>query len=389
MVSKSNYLWKLNLFLVSTLFLTFFSGCGFLPMEEEVLAPPLVEPEQVTYKTEAVKRGYMEKSITVTGYFVPVKMEPHFFRHSSGRLKTFHVGYGDVVKEGDLLAELLTDSLENDITYQQFDVDAKTRSLEYYKEVSAMDLELAKQELAELESKYAAMKETPDLYSVEEINNIEDNIRKKQVDLQKLELNIQNQIFLKSNELEIAKMKLESLKQQLEKSRLYAKIDGRITFISRHVEGDYIDAFTTVAVISDERELQIEYNGREASNFKLGMQVEVTIGNEVYTGEVVMNPTSVPYEELDKYRETVRFTLDKIPEGVKRGDSARIKLMLEARDNTLMVPSNAVRLYMGNRIVYVLEDGIRVEKRVETGIEQGNMVEIIDGLTEGELVIID
>ena len=78
-----------------------------------------------------------------------------------------------------------------------------------------------------------------------------------------------------------------------------------------------------------------------------------------------------------------------MPEGVKPGDNVTIKLTLEQKLNTLTVPRSAVRMYMGNKLVYVLEDGLRIEKQVETGIEQGNMTEILEGLEEGELVIIN
>lgn len=366
------------------------SGCGLLSREKAVLAPPLVEPEQVNYKTEPVVRQDMEKSITVTGYFVTAIKQNHYFRYLGGRIKKIHVRYNDMVKQGDLLAELLTDNIETDIKYQQIDVDSKVKALEFYKQTSEMDLEAAREELAKAEKKRAAMLETPGIYSAEDIRNIEDDIKVKKANLQKLELTIQNQLDIKNKDLEIARLKLQSLMNQLEKSRLYAQMDGQVVHIANVGEGNSIDAYTTVVTLADVNELEIEYVGREAGNFRNGMKVELTVKKETFSGEVIRVPADVPFEEYERYRETVRFrVVGRMPEGVKPGDNVTIKLTLEQKLNTLTVPRSAVRMYMGNKLVYVLEDGLRIEKQVETGIEQGNMTEILEGLEEGELVIIN
>jgi macrolide-specific efflux system membrane fusion protein len=44
---------------------------------------------------------------------------------------------------------------------------------------------------------------------------------------------------------------------------------------------------------------------------------------------------------------------------------------------------------MGKNLVYVLEDGLRIEKYVETGVESTTEIEIIKGVEPGEQVIID
>ena len=83
--------------------------------------------------------------------------------------------------------------------------------------------------------------------------------------------------------------------------------------------------------ISDDRELQIQYTGREASNFKPGMKVEITIKNEVYTGEVVEPTLSEDTKVYEWSKDAVRFKMDKNPDGVKKDDMVKVKLVLETR----------------------------------------------------------
>src|SRR5690606_16392326 len=63
-----------------------FTGCYFFPKEEEVLAPPIKVPAEISYETLEVKRGTIQNIIRVTGNFVPVSQEDVYFTKSD-RLK--------------------------------------------------------------------------------------------------------------------------------------------------------------------------------------------------------------------------------------------------------------------------------------------------------------
>ena len=54
----------------------------------------------------------------------------------------------------------------------------------------------------------------------------------------------------------------------------------------------------------------------------------------------------------------------------------------------LILPRNVVSLYSGESYVQVLEDGVKKERVIETGIKNVTDVEVVDGLEEGEVVII-
>ena len=44
------------------------SGCYFFPAEEELLEPPTIAPDEVTYSTYTAKLKTIENTVTVTGY---------------------------------------------------------------------------------------------------------------------------------------------------------------------------------------------------------------------------------------------------------------------------------------------------------------------------------
>ena len=80
------------------------SGCNFLPVEEEELAPPLMQPAKIEYKTEPAQRGTLIQQLRLSGSFQPEVQLSLSFEDQGGRLKEKHVRLGQEVKAGDLIA---------------------------------------------------------------------------------------------------------------------------------------------------------------------------------------------------------------------------------------------------------------------------------------------
>lgn len=389
MLSKL-YLFKMVKIIAFSLVFVLCAGCGVFPSEEEALVPPLAVPEEITYKTMDAKVGRIEESIKGNANFVPYDEKSIFFEKSSGRLKELYAKVGENVKKGSLIAELLTDDIERQIANQEITVNSKQKDLEYTKSISDIEIKMSQDELKELQKKYDTMIKISDTYSKNEIESAKISLENQKNVLEKLKLNLSNQLELKKNDLESAKIVLQGLKKDFENSRLLSPVDGIITYTASLKEGEFVDAFKIVATIAKPGDLQLKYKGMDANKFELGMKVEVTTDDDKKcTGEVGLTKNSVPIEEMEKYADTVLIKLDKIPEGVKSGSSADIKLVLKASDNALIIPKSAVQKYMGKDIVYVLEKNVRVERYVEVGIESINEVQIIEGIEAGEKVIVE
>ena len=112
--------WLPCLSLVVALVMT--TGCFLLPKEEEMLAPPLMEPPEITYEWREARIGTIVDDFRVTGSFVYTVQRDLSFRDRGGRLKAIYVGYGEEVYAGQLLAELDTDSLLYQISMQEINV---------------------------------------------------------------------------------------------------------------------------------------------------------------------------------------------------------------------------------------------------------------------------
>lgn len=380
---------KSFLLIVLTVSILAVSGCSLFPMEEDVLTPPLAEPEEITYQTEEARIGNIEDSIQRSAYFIPIMYESLFFRYRGGRMKDIYVNVGATVKAGDLVAELLSDSLEREIEQQSILVNSKIKDCAYAEQLAEIEMKAAKDKLETLEENYLSMKQKTEIYAVNEIERAFEEMKSQQLLVEKMQLNYSNQIEMKKTEVALAELKLKQLKEEMELNKLISPVSGIVTYIMNAKEGDMVDAYTTILSIADPSILQLEYKGDSAKDFKLGMKVEVTINKEAYQGEVVLTPQSVPYEQYEKYKDTILIKPEVLPPDVERGDRASIKLVRDSSENTVIIPKRALRSYMGKDLVYVLEDGLRIEKYVKIGVQTSTEVEILEGILPGELVIVD
>ena len=86
---------------------------------------------------------------------------------------------------------------------------------------------------------------------------------------------------------------------------------------------------------------------------------------------------------------STRVTLEKsVSElGMNVGDRVRITVELERSVETLWLPPQAVRTFEGRNFVVIQEDGGQRRLDVAIGIRSSDRLEILDGLSEGQIVI--
>ncbi len=337
---RTNLLGVIALMLLSAFFMTALSGCYFFPKEEEVLAPPIKVPEEITYETIEVKRGTIENTIRVSGSFVSVSQKDLFYEDRGGRLKEIYAVLGQNVKKGDVLAMIYTDNIENDIKLQELAVqraqlvyeDAKTR------------------------------------YEIE-------GGSKTEMEMAKLDY--------ESNVL-----RLESLKAELQKAKLVAPISGQVVYVTNTKLGEYVNAYQTIVRIADPNQLQLRYSQDKVYSFSLGMKATVKIDNEEYEAEVTMTPTEAPEDADELTKKSVFLKVKDLPGDVKIGKNASISLTLEKQENVIVIPKQLINNFANRKFVNVLKDNIREERDIEVGIQNDTEAEVIKGLEEGELLIV-
>ncbi len=363
------------------------SGCSLVPKEEEVLAPVLKQPPKVVYNTVEIKPTTFEKKIEATGTMISTNLKELSFSNSSGRLKSINVNVGDTVKKGDLLAELLSADLDTQIKEQELLLNQSKLELETIKLNFQKDNSLLKKQLDSLKQKLEKMKTISDAYSKEEIKDLQDQIEEKEITY-KNSVDIQNNnIKVQENSIKLCQLKLDTLKQSFENSRIIAPIDGVVNYITDIQEGSNIDAFTTVVCLADPKALQISSTVGTVSPFLLGMKVDVKIKNLETKGEVIMTPAEAPLDANEFTKSTIRVKLDKLTPDIVIGDYAQITLFQMKKENVIVIDTNLIRIAGDRRFVNVLEDGVKKERDIEIGAQNQTQTSVEKGLSVGDLLI--
>jgi len=105
------------------------------------------------------------------------------------------------------------------------------------------------------------------------------------------------------------------------------------------------------------------------------------------TGEVVeVDTLGTVNQGVASY--DVKIAFDVQDERVKPGMSVSVNIITESKAGVLLVPLTAVKTMGKNSYVEILVDGQAQRKTVTVGSSSDTMIEIVEGLEEGEEIII-
>lgn len=320
------------------------SGCSVLPAEEEPLQPPLIQKKEQSYETTTVKRGNMQLYLTSVATADSNENKSVAYTESGGQLKKMLVAEGDTVSVGTPIAELDTGDLPTRIRLQKLTVEQK--------EINFAD----------------AVKHNSD----------KNTIRLFQIDLDR------------------EKLVLDSLVKEYNKSLLFSPIAGTITYLNTIKPGQTVEAQATMAVISNPNDVNFVFEAtdvKKIANVKVNEPVELTIDSKKYTGKVIQTPSTAPDTEDKKLRsrnaKSIIISLPAPKPKIKIGQYADFKLFLEKRDNVLIIPRNTLKSSFGRYTVSTIDNDRVKELDVEVGLITSSEVEIIQGLDEGQKIIIE
>ena len=169
-----------------------------------------------------------------------------------------------------------------------------------------------------------------------------------------------------------------------------AEFDGVVTEVNA-VEGGTVAPGSQLLKLESTQDVmvRITVTKYDLDKIAVGQKAKVTIGSKEYEGKV---------EKINKMAEqnnsgaSVVGTEIKITNpdsNVILGVEAKVVISTAQEENAVLIPVTAVNVDMEGEFVYVVEEGILVKKRVVTGISSDTMVQITEGLAEGEQVVTD
>lgn len=188
--------------------------------------------------------------------------------------------------------------------------------------------------------------------------------------------------------LERAKAALAQAEQSTKDYSILAPWAGVVSNV-RVADGNYVAPRTPLIDLYDPASLVLRFAIPEQHAFSLtvGGKIEATfdaIPKKTFALEIIR-----AYPELDRRLRNRAFEAALPPDAkFSPGMFARIRALLETRENAVTVPVDAVLTAGENAFIFVFEDGKAIRRKVETGFEQDGRVWIRSGISPGEKLIV-
>ena len=346
----------------------------------------------IRLETAKVGRSSISNTVTATGTVEPVT-EVEVGTHVSGIIDKLYADYNDVVKAGQLIAEMDKVNLKAELASAQAQLASSKCEYEYQQKNYARNKVLYEKKLIS-DSDYETA-----TYNYEKAK-----------------------AAYEQNQASMVKVN-----RNLEYATITSPIDGVV--INRAVEeGQTVAAGfetpTLFTIAADLTKMQVIADVDEADigNVHDGQRVSFTVDaypNDVFEGTVWQirlgdssssssssstssSSTVVTYE--------VVITADNPDLKLKPRLTANVTIYTLERDNVLTIPTKSLRFVpeeellvgtgliaentaqeapAGKRLVWVKEGQQLHPKAVTVGSTSGNMIEVIDGLNEGEEIAVD
>lgn len=182
---------------------------------------------------------------------------------------------------------------------------------------------------------------------------------------------------------------LELAKARLAECVITAPFDG--TIVAVHVRpGDVATAKAPLLQITDLSSLVVRFAVPEAYATSIRPGMPLTVALDAYPGRsyraiiVRVYPTLDPTMRTRTVEAEPADAIELVP-----GMFARLEIELERVEDAIVVPQEAILITpKGQKQVFILHEGKAVQRMVKTGIEQGRMVQVVEGLQPGEPVVV-
>ncbi|MEU4328662.1 efflux RND transporter periplasmic adaptor subunit [Nonomuraea dietziae] len=188
-----------------------------------------------------------------------------------------------------------------------------------------------------------------------------------------------------------AQAAMEQAADAVRGTRIVAPASGTVLSVAG-AKGDTAGtgAFITLGDL-DELQVQALFTESDVNSLRLGQQAAITLATrqgERYSGTVThLAPTATTTGRLVRYAVTITF--DDPPKDLLLGQTATVTVTTGEADDALYVPAQAVKTGKdGTATVTVRTGSGQKEQRVTTGVRGDQYVQVKEGLTAGDRVVV-
>jgi HlyD family secretion protein len=350
-------------------------------------------------RTAVVTQGDFVRDISVQGRVVAA-VSPTLYATQSGTI-TFEVESGDSVHSEQIIATIDSPQLQNQLLQEQARlsslhvelerqrITSKQEQLQSQKgeDSAAIALKAAQREMSRAETAFTqgAMtavdyeKAQDDLLTAELMHkhsllDTELDAERLEFELQTRQLDVEQQVLLVSD-----------LRRQVEELVIASPVSGIVGNLAVDQKTNVAKNQPVLSVVDlSAFEVEVQISESYADDLAIGMQAEVRAGSQTYDSTLVaVSPEIISNQVTGR----VRFN-EKVPEGLRQNQRLTTRILLEEKFDVTMVQRGQFFDSGNGRIAYVVENGMARRRSITAGATSLGSIEILQGLTPGEIIVI-
>jgi HlyD family secretion protein len=349
-----------------------------------------------------VQLGNFVRDLSVQGQVVAA-VSPRLYSTAQGTI-TYQVDAGDSVTKDQILAVIDSPELTNQLKQEesslqriQIDLDrqriqAKKQALENQKsvDIARVALTAGEREKRRADKAFAA-------HSISQID-----FEKAQDDLENAKLihthaikdaslNQESLVFeIRTNELQVDRQQLlvDELQRKVEELTVRSPVNGIVGNLAVEQKNQIIQNQPILSVVDlSEFELEVNIPESYADDLAIGMDAEVSLNGAAHQAKLV---TISPEIENNQVKGRVRFNESSgQPQGLRQNQRLSTRILMENKQNVLMLPSGQFLESGNGRVAYLVSDeGVARRTSIVTGARSLSSVEVLSGLKPGDRIII-
>lgn len=353
-------------------------------------------------ETVTVQRGDIAVTVEVNGNLeMPRKADLSF--GVGGTVEEVLVREGDRVAKGQVLARLDARSLELNLAVAQAQYNTAQINLmktiyPHYTKTWGVDLPGVWLALEEAENN---LKQAQDLLKEGKIgeaqvllSSVGESLDKAERKSLFLPWQLPWSVKLLELQVDMAQANLDAARINLEKASIVAPFDGIVTQVNITPGKEVTSMTLSNPAISMVDTSEILMRGfvdeMDIASVEVGQEATIVLdalpSKEVKGKVTFISPVGKVQAGVVVYDTTI--TLDNPDNELRDGMSATAEIVVERRDNVLLIPNKAIRGGLEKPMVLVLRNGHPQEQAVVLGLSDGVNTEVLSGLQEGEQVVL-
>ena len=353
-------------------------ACSKVETEKPLLSGQLMESEQTNYNTETVQiSNWTVEQVNSAAIILP-RTTTFVWENGEASFVDAFVSRGDIVKKGDVLMQFVVE--EDYVAMQELQLQLKRTTEAYKSDKEVKEIEIAN-----------AKKATEGLTSYA--------LTIAQKKLEKLQAAYEQFVFNSERTIRDIQERINEVQERAADNTFVAPHDGIVESIAYMVSGDEVEIGVPLLTLYD---INYLYLRTADAGYKLryGMDVAIDIayGRTQLTlpGRVISTPNMLPFE-VDPGYAMLEIDLSSLTEeeywaamDMYTKFSIQYSCTTIELQDLMLISDDAVKVDEEKKAyVNVLENGIIGKRYISIGAEFGSQVWVIDGLSEGQTLIID